>query len=83
MEAATQAQNNLSPASEGRTPSLTPHSPGWATEDVVEAAGDLLDAARGLVAEIDQMADQPRSIAAARQLLGTCADLFLAAQEVE
>jgi len=48
--------------------------------EIAEAAGALLDAARGLVADLDPEA-QPRSAAAARQLLVACAGLFMDAQE--
>ncbi len=80
MSAAIPGPNNLSPARERHTPNSTPHSPWWATEDLAEAAGALLDAARGLVADLDPEA-QPRSAAAARQLLVACAGLFMDAQE--
>ena len=55
---------------------------GAASEHLIEAGGALLDAARALVADLDPD-DSPRSAAAARRLVIACADLFLAAQEVE
>lgn len=75
MAAQQQPQLSSAPAASGRSGDADPTS-----DDLIDAAGALLDAARDLVTDLDPE-DSPRSAAAARRLMATCAGLFLDAQQ--